>query len=145
VHEGTVDLLDLCDEHRLRPAIDDLVRVSHWITPVGESSRRFDTRFFIAVAPPGQSSRHDDNETIASTWIRPADALLQEASGELMMMPPTVKSLEFLAVHPDAASVMTSARSLARPQPIVPQLRLNAEGRIIGVSLPGDDDYADLD
>ena len=54
VHEGTVDLLALCAEHRLRPAIDDLVWVSHWITPLGESSRRFDTRFFIAVAPPAR-------------------------------------------------------------------------------------------
>ena len=41
----------LCEEHHLTPAIDDLVWVSHWITPVGESSRRFDTRFFMAVAP----------------------------------------------------------------------------------------------
>ena len=144
VHNGTVDLLQLCREHRLHPAIDDLVWVSHWITPVGESSRRFDTRFFIAVAPPIQTSRHDDNETIASTWIRPGDALRREADGELTMMPPTIKSLEYLVVHDDAASVMAWAGRLGRPHPILPRLRRNEAGRITGVSLPGDDDYADL-
>ena len=144
VHDGTSDLLELCREHSLRPAIDDLVWVSRWITPVGESSRRFDTRFFIAVAPPGQTSRHDDNETIASTWIRPDDALQREVDGELTMMPPTIKSLEYLVLHSDAASVMASARRLERPVPIEPRLRRNAAGRISGVSLPGDDDYADL-
>lgn len=144
VYDGVVDLRALCREHHLRPAVDDLVWVSHWITPVGESSRRFDTRFFIAVAPPGQTSRHDDNETIASTWVAPADALRREANRELTMMPPTVKCLEYLAAHGDAASVMAAARSLGRPEPIMPRLRRNAEGRITGVSLPGDDDYADL-
>src|SRR5258706_7463811 len=90
VHDGTVDLRTLCDQHHLRPAVDDLVWVSRWVTPVGEGSRRFDTRFFIAVAPLGQTSVHDDTETIASTWIRPADALTQQANGELIMMPPTI-------------------------------------------------------
>ncbi|MGZ4805826.1 MAG: NUDIX hydrolase [Ilumatobacteraceae bacterium] len=144
VHEGTVDLLALCAEHGLRPAIDHLVWVSHWITPVGESSRRFDTRFFVAVAPPGQTSKHDDTETIASTWIRPGEALRREADGELAMMPPTIKSLQYLAVHHDAAGVMASARRLGRPEPILPKLRRHADGRIVGVSLPEDADYADL-
>jgi 8-oxo-dGTP pyrophosphatase MutT (NUDIX family) len=145
VHDGTTDLISLCSEHRLQLARDDLVWVSHWITPVGESSRRFDTRFFVAVAPPGQTSRHDDNETIASTWVRPSDALRQAASGELMMMPPTIVSLEYLAAHPDAASALAAARQLDRPQPILPKLRRNAAGRVSGISLPSDDDYADLD
>ena len=144
VHDGTVDLLALCAEHRLRPAIDHLVWVSHWITPLEESPRRFDTRFFIAIAPPAQTSRHDDTETIASTWIRPSDALQREADGMLGMMPPTIKSLEHLAAHHDAHEVMASARRLGRPEPILPKLRRNADGRITGVSLPGDEDYADL-
>ncbi len=145
VHDGTVDLLALCAEHGLQLAVDDLVWVSHWITPVGESSRRFDTRFFVAAAPPGQTSKHDDTETIASTWIRPSEALQREVDGELAMMPPTINSLQFLAVHHDAHEVMISARRLGRPEPILPKLRRAADGRIVGVSLPDDEDYADLD
>ena len=144
VYDGAVDLRALCAEHQLRPAVDDLVWVSRWITPVGEASRRFDTRFFISVAPPGQTSRHDDNETIASTWIAPGDALRRWAHGELTMMPPTIKSLEYLVAHDDAASVVESARRIGRPEPIRPRLRRDADGRITGVSLPDDADYADL-
>lgn len=144
VYEGAVDLRALCSQHQLRPAIKDLVWVSHWITPIGESSRRFDTRFFIAVAPPAQTSRHDDNETIASAWVGPSDGLRRQTDGELTMMPPTIKSLEFLVAHHDAASAMDSARRVGRPVPILPRLRRDAEGRVSGVSLPGDDDYADL-
>ncbi len=60
------------------------------------------------------------------------------------MMPPTIKSLEFLVAHHNAASAMDSARRLGRPVPILPRLRIDAQGRVRGVSLPGDDDYADL-
>lgn len=145
VHDGSVDLLTLCRDHHLQPAIDELVWVSHWITPVGESSRRFDTRFFVAIAPSGQASRHDDTETIASEWIRPADALRRAVHGELTMMPPTVSNLELLVAHETAASALAAATQLTRPAPILPKLRRNADGRIIGISLPEDDDYAVLD
>jgi 8-oxo-dGTP pyrophosphatase MutT (NUDIX family) len=144
VYDGTIDLPTLCARHQLRPAIDNLVWVSRWITPIGESSRRFDTRFFIAVAPPGQTSRHDDNETIASSWVHPSDGLRREAQGELRMMPPTIKSLEFLAEHADSASAFAAARRIGRPTAIQPKLRRDGAGRIVGVSLPDDDDYADL-
>ena len=145
VHEGEIELRALCSRHHVRPAIGDLVWVSHWITPIGESSRRFDTRFFIAVAPPGQTSRHDDNETIASEWVAPSEGLRRQASGELTMMPPTIKNLEFLVGHDHAQSAMDSARLLGRPEPILPRLRRDSTGRVRGISLPGDDDYADLD
>ena len=48
--------------------------VAHWITPIGEP-KRFDTRFFLALAPPAQEPLHDDSETIASLWVTPRDAL----------------------------------------------------------------------
>ena len=145
VYDGDVDLRALCEEHHLLPAIDDLVWVSHWITPVGESSRRFDTRFFMAVAPPGQSSRHDDNETIASAWVRPQDALRQHEQREITMMPPTMKNLEFVGAHHDAESAMSAARQLGQPPAIQPKLRRDASGRVSGIAMPDDPDYADLD
>ena len=144
VHDGDVDLQNLCKQHDLRPAIDDLVWVSHWITPLDEPARRFDTRFFVAAAPGHQTSKHDDNETIASVWVSPGDALRRQANGELTMMPPTIKNLEFLDLHESTAAVMASARELPRPAPILPKLRRDAAGRIRGVSLPDDDDYDTL-
>ena len=145
VYDGAIDLRTMCARHALQPAVDALVWVSHWITPIGESSRRFDTRFFLALAPSGQTSRHDDNETIASEWVRPTVALRRWAEGALTMMPPTIKNLEFLAEHDSSASAFEAARQLDQPPtPILPKLRINEAGRIVGVSLPSDEDYADL-
>jgi 8-oxo-dGTP pyrophosphatase MutT (NUDIX family) len=145
VHEGSIGLRELCAQHQLTPAVDDLVWISHWITPIGESSRRFDTRFFIAVAPLDQASCHDDNETIASAWIGPREALRRREQKELIMMPPTIKNLEFVAAHRNSGAAMESARKLSRPEPVLPRLRWGANGKVTGVALPGDDDYADLD
>ena len=145
VHDGDVDLRQLCVANDLTPAVDSLVWISHWITPVGESLRRFDTRFFITVAPLEQASSHDDNETIASAWVGPRDALHRQEFGELTMMPPTIKNLEFVAAHPNSAAVMAAARDLGRPTAIMPRLRKDANGKIRGVSLPGDADFDDLE
>ncbi len=144
VYDGTIDLRHLCAQHDLIPAIDHLVWISHWITPVKESPRRFDTRFFVAAAPPDQASHHDDNETIASEWVGPRDALGRHERGELTMMPPTIKNLEFVAAHSTSADVMAAARVLGRPTAILPRMRIDANGRIRGISMPGDDDYDTL-
>ncbi|HTH06773.1 MAG TPA: NUDIX domain-containing protein, partial [Ilumatobacteraceae bacterium] len=55
VYDGTVDVRALAAEHGLRLATDELAWMSHWITPRGETTRRFDTRFFAVASPPGQS------------------------------------------------------------------------------------------
>jgi 8-oxo-dGTP pyrophosphatase MutT (NUDIX family) len=145
VHDGTHDLLDLCAAHGLIPATDELAWVSRWITPAGESTRRFDTRFFVAIAPPGQSSVHDDTETIASEWIRPAEALRRAAAGELTMMPPTLKNLEAVAHHASAAAALEWARTIDAPPAIMPRLKRNPAGKIVGVALPGEPDYDELE
>ena len=140
VHDGSVDLVDLCGEHSLIPALDELVWVSHWITPIGEA-RRFDTRFFLAPAPQEQTSQHDDNETIASLWTRPGDALERQVAGDLMMMPPTIKNLQFLSAFATTADALHAAQQLPVPERILPKLKLNAAGKLAGVLLPGEDGY----
>ena len=145
VHGGHIDLNTLCAGHQLRLATEQLVWISRWVTPRGEASRRFDTRFFLAVAPSGQSSHHDDTETVASEWLRPQDALHRAANRELAMMPPTIATLEVLLPHATAEQAMAWARQQPRPEAIHPKLRRNASGRIVGVAMPDDADYADLD
>lgn len=143
VHAGDVDLLALCDEHGLVPAVDELAWVAHWITPKGEGARRFDTRFYLAPAPAGQHSEHDDNETIASMWVTPSDALARARAGELTMMPPTVANLEFLAGFGTVAEAMAHARELPPPPCILPKI-VFVDGRIAGIKLPGDPGYDDI-
>jgi 8-oxo-dGTP pyrophosphatase MutT (NUDIX family) len=143
VHAGDVDLLALCDEHGLVPAIDELAWVAHWITPKGEGARRFDTRFYLAPAPPEQHSVHDDNETIASMWVAPTDALAQARAGELTMMPPTIANLEYLAGFATVEAAMAHARALPPPPCILPKIVFR-DGAIAGIKLPGDPGYDEL-
>jgi 8-oxo-dGTP pyrophosphatase MutT (NUDIX family) len=142
IHDGTAELLALCAEHDLTPAIDEMVWVAHWITPIGEQ-RRFDTRFYLVPAPGGQAHSHDDSETIDSLWVSPAEALRRQAAGELTMMPPTVKNLQFLAEHASVDAVMAAARVLPEPPCILPRIRF-VDGAIAGVVLPGEPGYDDL-
>ena len=144
VHDGTSEMLALCAEHDLTIDLDQLAFVSHWITPAGEQ-RRFDTRFYVAPAPPGQTSVHDDNETIASLWVRPEDALARQRTGELTMMPPTMVNLTYLSQFSTVAEVMEASHALPEPPVVLPKLRRDAEGSLLGISMPGDDDYDSLD
>lgn len=140
VHDGSVDVRELAAEHGLTLSLDDLVWMSHWITPKGEAARRFDTRFFMVASPPAQHSQHDDSETVASMWVRPADALEAGARGELQLMPPTVANLQFLAGHDDVAAAMAAARAVGTPPCILPKIRM-VDGRMAGIAMPGDADY----
>lgn len=141
VHEGTLSIVDLCENEGLRLCAGDLCYVSHWITPVGEV-RRFDTRFFVARAPQAQEPLHDDGETIESLWVAPGEALARYRRGDLAMIPPTLANLQFLADHTTADAVMAAAASVPTPQAILPKLRLNADGRVVGVVMPDEPDYA---
>ena len=144
VYAGRISIHELCSLHGLRPTVERLPWVSHWITPKGEAQRRFDTRFFVAVGPPGQTSYHDDNETVASMWVRPGDALERGRAGELMLMPPTVANLEFLLRHDTAAAALQHAATLPPPPCILPKARI-VDGRFVGVVMPGEPGYDELD
>lgn len=90
-----VDLFTICEAEDLRLDVGGMHYFARWITPPGPP-RRYDTRFFLAAAPAGQVAVHDGRETIASRWVRPADALAAEAGGSFTMLPPTVATLRAL-------------------------------------------------
>lgn len=140
IHEGHRSLSDLCAEEDLLLLTDRIHLVDHWVTPVGER-RRFDTRFFVAAAPDEQEPLHDDKETIASRWVRPADALELWRAGELQMFPPTVAALEFLLPHADVDRTVAAAASVGIPPVITPRIVLDEAGRVAGIRRPGDPDY----
>jgi len=140
VHSGERSLAELCSQHDLRLMVNQIGFTSHWITPVGER-RRFDTRFLVAVAPPGQEPLHDGGETIESLWVEPEDALARAAAGELQMFPPTVANLRWLRGFGTAKEAVASALTSPRPDPILPRVRVDDSGRFVGIALPGDADY----
>jgi 8-oxo-dGTP pyrophosphatase MutT (NUDIX family) len=82
-----------------------LVPFAHWITPA-EVSIRFDTWFFLAAAPAGQEARPDGQETVDARWFEPARALQGAEADELLMVFPTIKTLERLARHDNADALL---------------------------------------
>ncbi len=143
VHRGDLSMIDLCRRHGLVLDAGALRYVAHWVTPIGETPRRFDTRFFLAVAPPGQDGVHDEAETVDSRWVRPADALRDAKRGALTMMPPTVVNLDFLAGCADAGDAIRKADAAGPPKRIQPKIRRDPAGKFTGFSMPGDPDYDD--
>ena len=141
--DSSLSLVELCRRDDLVLDLSTTFYVDHWITPIGEQ-RRFDTRFFLAEMPTGQDPLHDDKETVDSLWVRPEDALRLQAAGELMMMPPTMANLRFLEPHPTAAAALEAGAAIDRPPRILPKIRRDADGRIVGVAMPADVDYDDL-
>lgn len=109
VHAGEISLMDVCQREGLKLAADRLHFYNRFVTPPGRP-RRFDTRFFVAEAPPGQAGRHDRYETVDSAWISPAEALTRNDRGEFDLMRVTRVQLEELAGYPDKDDVLAAAR-----------------------------------
>lgn len=141
VDHSEKSMVDLCEAENLRIMAGDIHYFAHWITPVGPG-RRYDTRFFVAAAPPDQRPVHDDREVIATIWVNPAEALRQHEAGELFMIFPTIKNLQAISRFDTAGELLTAAAAIAEVETILPRVISDAEGmRII---LPGDPGYDEV-
>jgi glyoxylase-like metal-dependent hydrolase (beta-lactamase superfamily II)/8-oxo-dGTP pyrophosphatase MutT (NUDIX family) len=105
-----VSLAQLCEKHGLVVPLDRLAYLSHWVTPPGPP-RRFDTRFFVAVAPEGQRAGHDGQETIDHVWMSPAQALEEHREGQRLLGLPTIRSLRVLCDFNTTAELMRYAHA----------------------------------
>jgi 8-oxo-dGTP pyrophosphatase MutT (NUDIX family) len=144
VHASEMSMEELCRREDLVLDLGAIRYVAHWVTPVGESPRRFDTRFFLVVAPADQEGVHDDTELVHSMWVDPAEAIAQAESGALLMLPPTIAVLRLVAGCSTVAEALAVADAIGTPSRIQPRLRRDPSGRITGIALPDDPDYADL-
>lgn len=118
---------------RLRLATDRLLYFGHWITPV-TVPRRYDTRFFLAEAPPRQDAAPDLTETVSHVWLRPQDALDQRE--KLGMRFPTIKTLERFAACSTVGQLIAEVSAAPVVRPLLP--RITADGRTL---LPGEPGY----
>ena len=140
VDGGHRRLVEVCASEGLRLAVDGMHYFSHWITPVGPP-RRYDTRFFVARAPEWQQPLHDDRETIAHTWIRPADALDRHRRDEFDLIFPTIRTLEALARFDSASELLAVAAAVEDVPTVAP--RVISDGTGMRILLPGDPGYVD--
>jgi 8-oxo-dGTP pyrophosphatase MutT (NUDIX family) len=116
---------------------DALVPWSRWITPrvPSVSTKRFDTRFFLAHAPNDQIAAHDNHETTESAWLNPRQALTMYWDGQIELAPPQIMSLSHLTRYDSSASAMAAARS--RKPPVIQPEPFDQEGMRV-ICYPGD-------
>jgi 8-oxo-dGTP pyrophosphatase MutT (NUDIX family) len=111
---------------------------ARWVTPTAET-RRFDTRFYVTVLPPGQEGAHDDRETTSSFWASPADVLARFDDGRVQLMPPTHRTLELLAGLESSAEAIALASRMCM-EPICPLVV--PQDDTMALVLPGDPAHA---
>jgi len=114
--------------------LDRIVPFSRWVTPAVEP-RRFDTRFFVARVEASQHAEHDRRETTEHAWLTPREAIDATLRHEILLPPPTLKSLLELSEFGSAEAVLTAAA--ARRPPYVCPVIQEVDGALT-VLLPGD-------
>ena len=96
LNDGDISISEFLQRERLRLACDQLHHFAHWITPK-MLPKRFDTHFFLAVAPEDHLAVHDGHENVDSVWIRPGDAVEAARLGTRTIIYPTLRNVERLA------------------------------------------------
>ena len=102
----------------LIPAFDRLALLTRWITPAA-LKRRFDTHFYMARLPPGQTVHPQAGEVVGWRWVVPAEAVVDEA---LVMVPATRQILQSIAAEPDPSRLISRLRRRLPPEPVQPVL-----------------------
>jgi 8-oxo-dGTP pyrophosphatase MutT (NUDIX family) len=115
----------------------NLIPFSRWITPA-QVKIRFDTWFFLAAVPDAAQPRIDGREVVQWRWYRPSVALQEGASGELLLVFPTIKHLEQLAQFDSATQLLEHSRG-REVRPVQP--RVVQSGETARIVLPGEPGY----
>ncbi len=95
---------------------DLLSAQAHWLTPAFEQ-RRYDTWFFAALLPDGQIPDDDTTEADVADWTDPTALLDAYRSGEALLLPPTVVSVERVAAAESAAGLVATPGSTQSIEP----------------------------
>jgi 8-oxo-dGTP pyrophosphatase MutT (NUDIX family) len=114
-----------------------LVGFSRWITPE-QVTIRFDTHFFLVAAPHDAAPRVDGSECVDLGWFSPRGAIEAHERGEIMLVFPTIKTLEQLGAFGSADEILEWARGRT-VEPVQPQVI--QEGETARIVLPGEAGY----
>jgi 8-oxo-dGTP pyrophosphatase MutT (NUDIX family) len=138
--QGETTLAALLDRHELVARTDLLRPLGRWITPIF-STRRFDTRFFIAPLPEGGVCRDFGEESDAVEWLPIRDALARYERGDIPMMLATADALNSLACHDSVTAALD-----APPPSNVPRIvRAIPDGSDFRFVVDGPDDAVPVD
>ena len=105
-----ISITEIAKAEGLTLAVDLIQPFAHWITPEAEK-KRFDTHFFIAMAPKGHVLDHDGGEAVEAVWLTPVAAMKEARAGTKALLFPTWLNLQVLEEAKTAKAAMVVARS----------------------------------
>jgi 8-oxo-dGTP pyrophosphatase MutT (NUDIX family) len=119
------------------PDAEALIEFSRWITPA-QVKIRFDTRFYLVAAPDDARPEVDGEECVDIGWFSPQVALEAYEREEILLVFPTIKTLEQLMPFGSADELL----GWATGREVVPiEPRVVMEGEVARVALPGEPGY----
>jgi 8-oxo-dGTP pyrophosphatase MutT (NUDIX family) len=121
VQRREVTMSRLLGQRGLRLRDDLLFPWARWITPEFEP-KRFDTWFFVALLPQGQTARDVSGEADRTAWISPA------AADGLTILPPTRSMLDDLRAYKSIDEVVAASAHRNAAVPVMPRVELTADG-----------------
>jgi 8-oxo-dGTP pyrophosphatase MutT (NUDIX family) len=144
LHRGAATLCDLCAALDLKLDLRETAYFAHWLTPVVRP-KRFDTRFFVRLAPPGQQAEPDFGEALELMWLTPAEAL--DPARGLKLLNVTQRTLQELSRFATAQAAYDAALARRGVQRILPRPVRSADGseRFVIPGMPAYDEVEALD
>ena len=125
LHRGENTMAEFCRHFGLTLATDRLAYFTRWVTPAIRA-KRWDTRFFFALAPTAQESAHDQVELVEQLWLQPAEAIARSES--LKLLAPTRITLETLTGFATTADMLAHARTPRQEALAVPRIADGPQG-----------------
>ncbi len=118
-------LADIVSATRLSFDFEGLVPFARWCPPADRAHKRFDTRFYIAVA---RDEHHrdltpDGGETVSLGWHSAREVLDRADAGRAKIIFPTRRNLERLAQFDSIEALLDHARAYP-PRMISPRIEL---------------------
>jgi len=111
-------------------SLTSLSRWSHWVTPK-LMKYHFDTFFFVAIMPEGQTCAPDRNETDEGLWISPGEALAANLDGTVPLTPPTIVTMHELLACPDTATLKINWETKPWGEARLPRMINSESGSLI--------------
>ena len=132
--------IDLVRELDLQLDLEALTVFARWITPP-LTPKRFDTWFYVAIAPPDQLAICDGWETVDAEWIEPAEAIRLGETKQRTVIFPTRMNLQLLAEASSSADAVERARARELVT-VEPKITDTPQGRVL--VLPPNAGYGDV-
>lgn len=140
--QNKLTFADILKAEQFRAATDRIAYYSHWITQAGRP-KRYDTRFFVAQAPEGQTAEQDNHETVGQVWVRPEQAIEMNKAGTIELMFPTIKTLESLTPFKEVEELLEYAR-MPKPKVLIAPFTATARDGKQHILIPGDFAYTEV-